>query len=79
MPIRLGKIPDETPVKVTIAVKPEIYSALQDYVRIYASEHGMNVKPEDLAPEMIAAFMKSDPAFKRARKTLKQKETTRCQ
>lgn len=79
MSLRLGPIPDETPVKITIAVKPDVHSSLQDYAEIYANEHGVSVKPEDLVPEMLAAFMRGDTAFKRARKTLKQKETTVCQ
>ncbi|GLQ19477.1 DUF2274 domain-containing protein [Algimonas porphyrae] len=68
--LRIGKLPDLTPVKMTIQLAPEIYRALVDYARIYENRYGENVAPATLVPTMLATFMASDAGFKRTRKTL---------
>lgn len=68
--LRIGKIPDLTPVKLTISVDPETHIMLEDYARIYSESYGETVKPAALVPFMISAFLATDNGFKRARKTL---------
>ena len=72
MSLRIGQIPDQTPIKLTIAVDPDLHETLVDYARIYAQEYGKTEKVETLAPVMLAAFLQGDSAFKRARKKLHQ-------
>lgn len=70
MSLRLGKLPDRTPVKLTIAVDPELHAALSDYAAIYEQSYGAKERVEDLAPFMLDGFLNGDAAFKRARKQL---------
>ena len=72
MSLRIGQIPDQTPIKLTIALDPALHETLQDYASVYAREYGKTEKIEALASVMLAVFLQGDSAFKRARKTLHQ-------
>lgn len=71
--LRIGKLPDLTPIKMTIQVDPETHRMLADYARIYAQNYGEEVVPATLVPSMLASFLASDNGFKRARKALAAK------
>ena len=68
--LRIGKLPDLTPVKITVNLDREVHQMLEDYARIYGESYGEVVKPAELIPSMIAGFLASDNGFKRARKAL---------
>ena len=68
--LRIGKLPDLTPVKMTVSLDREISQMLEDYACIYGESYGEAVKPVELIPSMIAGFLASDNGFKRARKAL---------
>ena len=68
--LRIGKLPDLTPVKLTMSLEPELNQMLEDYAKIYNDSYGETVKPAELIPSMIAGFLASDNGFKRARKAL---------
>lgn len=68
--LRISKLPDLTPVKLTISVDREIHQMLEDYAQIYSESYGDEVKPAALVPSMIAGFLATDNGFKRARKAL---------
>lgn len=70
MSLRIGQLPDRTPVKLTVSVDPDVASALIDYAAIYAETYGAEEKPEALVPAMLEMFLSSDAGFKRARKAL---------
>ena len=70
MSLRIGQLPDRTPVKLTVSVDPDLASALADYAAIYAEPYGAEEKPETLVPAMLNMFLSSDAGFKRARKAL---------
>ena len=70
MSLRIGQLPDRTPVKLTVSVDPDLASALADYAAIYAETYGAEEKPETLVPAMLDMFLSSDAGFKRARKAL---------
>lgn len=70
MSIRLSKLPDRTPVRMSISVEPELHAALSDYAQIYAQSYGAQEKPETLMPAMLEAFLAADSGFKRARRAL---------
>ena len=72
MSLRLGKLPDRTPVKLTIAIDPDLHAALSDYAAIYERTYEAKERIEDLAPFMLEGFLNGDAAFKRARKQLHQ-------
>lgn len=70
MDLRLGKIPDRTPAKLTLALDPETHAALIDYAAIYQAAYGQEERAETLAAAMIETFLASDAGFRRARRAL---------
>ena len=66
--LRIGKLPDLTPVKMTIHIDPETHRALEDYAAIYAQTYGDKVAASALVPTMLANFLAMDQGFKKARK-----------
>lgn len=68
--LRIAKLPDLTPVKMTIHVDPDVHRLLEDYARIYNERYGEDVAPGVLIPSMLATFLASDNGFKKARKAL---------
>lgn len=66
--LRLAKLPDRAPVKLTIALSPDLNQALIDYCELYAEAYGTREPITDLVPAMLAAFLESDRAFAKARK-----------
>jgi len=70
--LRIAKLPNLTPVKLTVTLDPEVLQMLEDYARIYGDSYGEAVKPAELVPAMIAGFLATDNGFKRARRALSQ-------
>ena len=68
--LRVAKLPNLTPVKLTVSLEPEVHQMLKDYARIYGDSYGETVKPAQLIPSMITGFLATDNGFKRARKAL---------
>lgn len=66
--LRIAKLPDRTPIKLTIAVMPDLHDALQDYAKLYAETYGQADAMVDLIPAMLAAFLEGDREFQKARK-----------
>ena len=66
--LKLGKLPDRTPVKITITVSPDLNQALRDYSTIYRTTYGEAESVADLIPFMLGAFLESDRGFAKARK-----------
>lgn len=70
MSLKLGPIPDQKPVKITMSLAPDIHAALSDYATLHAREYGKQSSITEIAGLMIEKFLSSDRQFKRARKTL---------
>ncbi len=66
--LKLGKLPDRTPVKITITVNADQGQALRDYAALYKATYGEAETVADLIPFMLDAFLDSDRAFAKARK-----------
>ncbi|KCZ97421.1 hypothetical protein HPO_15356 [Hyphomonas polymorpha PS728] len=71
MTLRLARLPDRTPVRMNIALEPELAAALQDYAIIYSETYGDTQKAEALIPAMLDTFLSTDTGFRRARRELK--------
>jgi len=69
MSLKLGPIPDRTPVKLNLSLAPDVHEALTDYAAIHKREYGNDVKPGDVAGLMIEKFLESDIRFKKLRKS----------
>ncbi len=66
--LRLGRLPDRTPVKIAIVVLPELNDRLHAYCRAYSAAYGADEPVAELIPAMLAAFLDSDRAFARFEK-----------
>lgn len=66
--LRLAKLPDRTPVKITIGIPPALNQSLADYAALYARTYGSDEPVAELIPAMLGAFLESDKAFIRWRR-----------
>ena len=65
--LKLGKLPDRTPIKVSIALSPDLHERLGHYAVLYSETYGRDEPLIDLIPAMLSAFLESDRAFARSR------------
>lgn len=68
--LKIGPLPDRTPVKLSLSIDPDLQRDLQDYADVYAEAYGAPASVADLVPSMLRALLDSDAGFKRARKQL---------
>jgi len=67
--LKLGRLPDRTPVKFNIQVTPQLQADLVHYADVYESAYGQRESIADLIPAMLVAFLESDREFQRSRST----------
>jgi len=67
-PLKLDRLPNRKPAKLTITLEPDTFDALEDYAHIYAEEYGDDEPVNVIASYMIGDFMEGDAAFKRKRR-----------
>lgn len=63
--LKLRKLPDRTPVRIAIAVTPDLNQALADYAAVYAAAYGREEPVAELIPAMLENFLASDREFSR--------------
>ncbi len=68
--LKLAKLPDRTPSKITITVSSDLNAALRQYADIYRSAYGEDEPVAELIPFMLEAFLESDREFVKARKAI---------
>ena len=66
--LRLAKLPDRTPVKISISVTPDLHAALAAYAEAYQAAYGSAESVAELIPYMLTAFIESDGGFRKARR-----------
>nr|WP_295742493.1 DUF2274 domain-containing protein [uncultured Acidocella sp.] len=66
--LKLARLPDRTPVKITVTLPPDLNLALRQYAEIYRATYSQTESVPDLIPFMLGAFLDSDRAFAKARK-----------
>lgn len=66
--LKLGLIPDEKPVKLTVELPAGVHRDLVAYGDVLAQETGQTIEPAQLVGPMIARFIATDRAFMRARR-----------
>lgn len=66
--IKLSKLPDRTPIKVSIILLPVLYRDLRRYPDLYRAQFGQAEPVTELLPSMLADFFGSDRSFSKARK-----------
>ena len=66
--LRLKKLPDRTPVKVTVSLPPELHEALAEYGELDRESYGQAEPVQELIPAMLASFLEGDRQFVRRRR-----------
>ena len=68
--LKIGALPDERPVKVSIELPASVHRDLLAYAKAVASESGQPVsEPGKLIAPMLARFMATDRGFMKLRRT----------
>ena len=68
--LKIGRIPNRTPVKMTVALEPGLKADIDAYASLYEKSYGEAVASNALVPVMLKAFLASDVGFRRARKVM---------
>lgn len=64
-----GALADDKPVKRTVRLPGSVDRDLLAYADVMASDTGQKVDPDELIGPMLARFMATDRAFRKARRT----------
>ena len=70
--LKLGAIPDDKPVKLTVDLPADVHRDLTAYAEALAAQTGQQLDPARLVAPMLARFMATDRAFAKARKDVSQ-------
>ena len=65
--LKLPKLPDRTPVKLSLILEANLAADLNAYAELYRERYGREEPLSELVPAMLAAFIDSDRQFKRPR------------
>ncbi|RZF60636.1 DUF2274 domain-containing protein [Sphingomonas populi] len=65
--LKLARIPDRTPVKLTISISPDLSADLAGYATLYENAYGQKEAVSELIPYMLRAFLDSDRGFAKMR------------
>ncbi len=66
--MKLPRLPDRNPVRLTISVMPDLNRALVAYAEAYRTAYGEAATVIDLIPEMLKGYLASDREFNNGRK-----------
>ena len=66
--LKLRKLPDRTPSKITISISADLSQALNDYAAVYRQTYGQSETLAELIPFMLGVFLESDRVFVKARR-----------
>tara|TARA_R110002124_G_scaffold86293_8_gene223346 strand:- start:16 stop:282 length:267 start_codon:yes stop_codon:yes gene_type:complete len=75
--LKLGAIPDDKPVKVSIELPADVHRDLVAYSDALARETGQKNEPVKLIAPMLSRFMATDRGFAKARKGTSRRLTPR--
>jgi hypothetical protein len=74
--LKLAKLPDRTPVKITITLSPDLNRSLHAYAELYRERYGEAESVAELIPYILTSFLESDRGFARSRRTRDGTEDT---
>lgn len=77
MSIRLPKLPDRVPVKVTISLNPDLHRAVTEYSEIYRVTYGQDeAEPvAEILPFIIQDYIDNDKGFAKERRRRAEQST----
>jgi hypothetical protein len=67
--MKLAKLPDRNPVRLTISVLPDLNARLAAYAEAYKAAYGEAASVTDLIPAMLELFLDSDRTVATGRKS----------
>jgi hypothetical protein len=67
--LKLGAIPDDKPVKLTVELPADVHRDLCAYADALADQTGQKIETARLIAPMLARFMATDRGFARLRQT----------
>ena len=73
--LKLAKLPDRKPVKITITVSAELNASLQAYAASYRETYGDAEEVSELIPYMVEQFLTTDRAFAKSQRANLPPET----
>lgn len=65
--LKLGAIPDDKPVKLTVDLPADVHRDLAAYAEALSAQTGQQLDPARLVAPMLARFMATDRGFARVR------------
>lgn len=68
--LKLPKLPETTPVKLSISLPPDLHQSLLEYADVYAQVYGSEIKITDLVPPILAKFLERDREFQKIKRSL---------
>jgi len=68
--LKIAKLRDNTPTKMSINITPDLKSELDAYAAVYQKTYGDSQNVSSLIPLMLEGFLASDSAFKKAKREL---------
>jgi hypothetical protein len=77
--LKLGPIPDDKPVRLTITLSAELAALLRAYAEAVGSGDTKPVTVERIVPPMLERFIRTDRAFMRTRRHLAHSNTRLAQ
>jgi hypothetical protein len=66
--LKLGRLPDRTPIKISFSASPELNKSLSLYADLYRETYGHDEPVPELIPFMLQTFLERDRAFQKASK-----------
>lgn len=75
--LKLGAIPDDKPVKLSIELPADVHRDLVAYANVLASQTGQKNEAAKLIAPMLARFMATDRGFAKARRDGGRRGTSR--
>ncbi|MEL7546115.1 MAG: DUF2274 domain-containing protein [Pseudomonadota bacterium] len=66
--LKIGPLPDTTPVKLTLSIDPDLQSDLDIYAKLYERAYGEKASVAAIVPSMLRTFLSGDSGFKKARR-----------
>lgn len=67
--LKLGPLPDDKPVKITLELPAQLHRDLTEYGRLLA-EGGSPIEPTKLIVPMLERFIATDRGFAKARRNV---------
>src|SRR3569833_1619333 len=70
--LKLGKLPDRVPVKMTFTAPPDLALVFCEYAAVYRAAYGEAESEEELIPFMLTSFLEGVRGFAKASRDVRE-------